>query len=89
MEGEINTSRPKNCINPTDRFFIGEIIADRRKVDEFEEVAFGERPDMRMAVENGFHVTMGLDDFEKAIGIEQFAITLAEGVMDEDDGWRV
>lgn len=86
VQGQIDAIAVETSIDPSDRLIRRKIVAESGKVDEFDSLPFADIPNMGMAVEDGFHLAMGADDFKQAARVEQIAIAFPQRVVHEENG---
>src|SRR4051812_26082400 len=70
--------------DPADRVLIAEVVADGGQIDELDALAFGDAPNVGMAVDNRFDLFVRLQDFEEVIDIDEITVVIFERVMDKD-----
>ena len=58
------------CIHPADRLIVGEVVPDRRQIDQRDVTALFLAVPVGMPVKNRFHFAMLANDVEHSVRVE-------------------
>src|SRR6185503_12071001 len=89
VESQFDAVAAKPGIHPAHGLILRKVVAECGKVDEFHSLSFTDVPNMRMAVEDRFHLAMGAEDFKQAVRVEQIAIAFAKRMVHEENRWFI
>lgn len=93
--GEFDAFAMESRFDPADRVLIAEVVTDGGKIDELDALAFGDAPNVGMAVDDRLDVFVWLEDFEEVIDVDEVAVVVFERVMHENrdgpvfGGWQI